>query len=266
VKSFNPFNPRSVLLHYTSRRCELTNPKSKTVRPYHNIPIIECNEPLVEIPLKLFAVESPHPYEKLGAPYGKHSPYFVRQSVVDCLITAQNYLQILYPDWQIQIFDAYRPVSVQQFMVDYSFAQALRERKLCEGELSLNQRQEVWKAVYEIWAVPSLDEKTPPPHSTGGAVDVTLVDRVGQIVNMGSPIDEMSQRSLPDYYANSSEPDAQQYHGNRQLLCNVMLKAGFQRNPREWWHFCLGDQMWAWLNNESNPKNPPLTARYGRIL
>ncbi len=235
------------------------------MRPYHQIPIFECGEPLVEIPLELFAVESPHPYEKLGAPYGDRSPYYLRQSVIENLIAAQNYLELLKPKWRIQIFDAYRPIAVQQFMVDYSFAQAVRERGLTEAELSANQRQEIWQAVYEIWAVPSLDEKTPPPHSTGAAVDVTLVDDTGEIVNMGSPIDEMSGRSHPDYYANSDRKEAEKYHASRQLLRDVMLKADFQRNPREWWHFSFGDQMWAWLNNQSNPANP-VTARYGRLV
>ncbi len=234
------------------------------MRLYHQIPIFECGEPLMAIPLELFAVESPHPYEKLGATYGKHSPYYLRQRVIENLIQAQNYLELLHRNWRIQIFDAYRPIAVQQFMVNYSFAQAVQERGLTEVELSPKQRQEIWEAVYEIWAVPSLDEKTPPPHSTGAAVDVTLVDDAGQIVNMGSPIDEMSERSHPDYYANSDHSEAQKYHAHRQLLRDVMLKAGFQRNPREWWHFSLGDQMWAWLNNQSNPANP-FTARYGRL-
>ncbi|MEH2164668.1 MAG: M15 family metallopeptidase [Nostoc sp.] len=234
------------------------------MRPYHQIPIFECGEPLMAIPLELFAVESPHPYEKLGAPYGEQSPYYLRQRVIENLIQTQNYLNLLHPNWHIQIFDAYRPIAVQQFMVDYSFTQALQYRGLTDAELSPNQRQEIWEAVYGIWAVPSLDEKTPPPHSTGAAVDVTLVDDCGQIVNMGSPIDEMSERSHPDYYANNDHPEAQQYHAHRQLLQDVMLKVGFQRNPREWWHFSVGDQMWAWLNNQSNPANP-VTARYGRI-
>ncbi|PHJ59470.1 D-alanyl-D-alanine dipeptidase [Nostoc linckia z18] len=235
------------------------------MRPYHQIPIFECGEPLVAIPLELFAVESPHPYEKLGANYGDRSPYYLRQSVVENLIAAQNYLELLHPQWRIQIFDAYRPIAVQQFMVDYSFAQAVQERGLTGVELSPNQSQEIWQAVYEIWAVPSFDEKTPPPHSTGAAVDVTLVDDSGEIVNMGSPIDEMSGRSLPDYYANSEHPEAEKYHTRRQLLRDVMLKAGFQRNPKEWWHFSYGDQMWAWLNNQSNPVNR-VTARYGRLV
>ncbi|MDH6057465.1 M15 family metallopeptidase [Umezakia ovalisporum] len=235
------------------------------MRFYHQIPIVECGEPLVAIPLQLLAVESPHPYEKLGAPYGKHSPYYLRASVVRNLIQAQNYLQKIYPGWYIQIFDAYRPVAVQQFMVDYSFAQGLQQQGLTEAELSPQQRQEIWKSVYEIWAVPSLDEQTPPPHSTGAAVDVTLVDNAGKIVDMGSLIDELSERSHPNYYACGDQSEAKQYHAHRQLLYDVMLKAGFQRNPREWWHFSFGDQMWAWLYNQANPADC-LTARYGRKI
>jgi len=91
-----------------------------------------------------------------------------------------------------------------------------------------------------------------------------LIDDTGQIVDMGSPIDELSERSLPDYYANSQEPEAQEYHTHRQLLHDVMLKAGFQRNTREWWHFSFGDQMWAWLYNQLH-SGSPVTARYGRL-
>lgn len=129
------------------------------MRPYHKIPIVECGEPLVEIPLELFAVESPHPYEKLGAPYGDRSPYFLRQSVVDSLIAAQENLQLLHPDWNLQIFDAYRPVAVQKFMVNYAFGEALQMAGLTEAELSPDKSQAIWEEVYKIWAEPSLDEK-----------------------------------------------------------------------------------------------------------
>jgi D-alanyl-D-alanine dipeptidase len=43
-----------------------------------------------------------------------------------------------------------------------------------------------------------------------------------------------------------------------------MNHAGFRRHPGEWWHFSLGDQMWAWLSTQENPDNPVI-ARYGRI-
>ncbi len=228
-------------------------------KPYHQIPIVECGEPLVPIPLEQFAVELPHPYQKLGAPYREASPYYLRQTVLTGLITAQNYLQQRYPGWRIQIFDAYRPVAVQQFMVDYTFAQVIQARNLHLDSLSELQQAEIWQEVYHIWAIPSLNPMTPPPHSTGAAIDVTLIDTTDYPIDMGSAIDELSPRSHPDYYVNWSD---QPYHTNRLLLHSVMLEAGFRRNPGEWWHFSMGDQMWAWLWNQENP-DQKVTARYG---
>ena len=231
------------------------------MKPYQQVPILECGEPLVPIPLELFAVESPHPYEKLGAPYGERSPYHLRQSVLSSLLQAQAQLQLHRPSWRIQIFDAYRPVAVQQFMVDYTFEQVVQAQGLTPTELSQAQRQAIWEQVYQIWAVPSFEDSCPPPHSTGGAVDVTLVDSTGEAVNMGSQIDELSPASHPNYFANSTDRVEQEYHAHRQLLWDVMRFAGFQRHPGEWWHFCLGDQMWAYSSTQGG-----VAARYGRVV
>lgn len=227
------------------------------------MPIIDCGEPLVPIELEMFAVESPHPYQRLGAPYGQRSPYHLRQGVLNCLLQAQAQLQKYYPSWRIQIFDAYRPVAVQQFMVDYTFTKVAQAQGLTPAQLTAAQHRIVWEQVYQIWAVPSLEDSCPPPHSTGGAVDVTLVDATGQTVNMGSAIDELSPRSHPDHFANSRDPVEQQYNFYRQLLWDVMRYSGFQRHPGEWWHFCLGDQMWAYLTNQAPTEF--VVARYGRI-
>lgn len=231
------------------------------MKPYQKIAIVECGEPLVLIPLDQFAVVSPHPYQKVGATYPKTSPYYLRQSVLAALFTAQAKLQHLHPGWRLQIFDAYRPVAVQQYMVDYTFAQVVRTEKLDPTQLSEEQRSAIWQKVYKIWAVPNHNPLTPPPHSTGAAIDLTLVDATGQVVDMGSEIDELSPRSLADYYA--AQPDVP-YHQNRQLLLSVMSAAGFRRHLEEWWHFSLGDQMWAWLGNQENP-SAMLKARYGRV-
>ena len=50
-------------------------------KPYQRIPIQDCGEPLVPIPLEQFAIVTPHPYAALGAPYGERSPYYVRAGV-----------------------------------------------------------------------------------------------------------------------------------------------------------------------------------------
>ncbi len=174
------------------------------MKPYQQIPILDCGEPLVAIPGDQFALVLPHPYELLGAPYSGRSPFYLRQGVLTGLIQAQTYLQQQYPQWQISIFDAYRPIAVQQFMVDYAFMEQVRSQGLDPGKLSPSERQEILGQVYQFWAVPSLDPATPPPHATGAAVDVTLVEEGGIAVEMGSPIDEISPRSHPDYFAESS--------------------------------------------------------------
>lgn len=236
------------------------------IKPYQKVPVQDCGEPLLPIPLEQFAVESPHPYEKLGAPYhlsGVDSPYYLRQEVLERLITAQTQLQSDYPGWKILIFDAYRPLEVQQFMVDYTFSELLKTRELKPDLISAEQCQAILEEVYQFWAVPSLDPATPPPHSTGAAIDITLVNNTGKIVDMGSPIDEISPRSYPNHFAESSHLVEQKYHQNRQILAAVMISAGFQQHPNEWWHFSYGDQMWAWLNNQQETEQKSV-AKYGR--
>ncbi len=234
------------------------------MKPYQHVPIQECGEPLVEISPEIFSLTLPHAYESVGAPYGLRSPFYLRQGVLDCLMQAQGLLTELHPGWRIQVFDAYRPIAVQQYMVDYTFQALLREHNIAETGLTPTQRQDWMERVYEFWAMPSADPATPPPHSTGAAVDVTLVDASGAALDLGSPIDELSPRSYPDYFAESDDPRGQEYHQQRQLLSWVMVGAGFQRHPREWWHFSRGDQFWAWLMNQENSSLGAI-ARYGAV-
>jgi zinc D-Ala-D-Ala dipeptidase len=243
-------------------------------KPYSDIPIIESGDPLIPIPAEAFVCADPHPYAALGAPYGGASPFFVRQEVLSALQMAQTLLQHQRPTWKLFIFDAYRPVAVQQFMVGFTFEQALKDRGLVRSQLSAIQTDALWAEVFQLWAAPSLDFATPPPHSTGAAIDITLFNTATQsTVWMGSPIDELSERSQPDYFATimadthrpeSERTEATLAHAHRQLLKDIMHEAGFERHLGEWWHFSLGDQMWAWLRRQKQP-GQPWTAQYGRI-
>ncbi|MEM0978893.1 MAG: M15 family metallopeptidase [Cyanobacteria bacterium P01_H01_bin.58] len=233
------------------------------MKPYRRILIQECSEVLAPIPLERFDVVTPHPYEVLGASYGDRSPYWLRESIIDALLQAQTHLQTLQPHWRIQIFDAYRPLSVQQFMVDYTAQQLAQKQGKSFATLPSAEQAAILTEVYQFWALPSHDSKTPPPHSTGAAVDLTLVDAEGIPIAMGSPIDEVSARSHPDYFQQFSEPACQRIHHHRSLLRQVMVQAGFQQHPNEWWHFSKGDQLWAWLMSQET--QTPYTARYGRV-
>ncbi|MEN9206646.1 MAG: M15 family metallopeptidase [Gloeomargarita sp. GMQP_bins_120] len=213
---------------------------------YRDLPIHECGEPLVPVPADRLALVQPHPYLALGAPYGETSPFWLRRGVMARLLQAQEVLQTLRPGWRLCLYDGYRPNRVQAFMVDYTYRQLARQYPDQPAEA-------LWAQVYQVWAVPSDDPQRPPPHSTGAAVDVTLLDAQGQPVDMGSPIDEPSPRSHPHYY-----PPHSLYGQHRQLLFQVMTQAGLVRHPREWWHFSWGDQLWAWVSGAG-------MAHYGRV-
>jgi zinc D-Ala-D-Ala dipeptidase len=235
------------------------------MKPYQRLPIHDCHEPLIALPPEFGRIE-PHAYAQLGAPYASvDTPFSVREGIVARLHQAQDCLQQLRSGWRLQIFDAYRPVAVQQFMVEYTFAEVLRDRGWDVATITPAQRQEALAAVHGFWAVPNQNPLTPPPHSTGGAIDLTLVDAQGCAVDMGGDIDELSPRSYPDHYVGLPEPMAEQYDQHRQLLCYCMSQAGFERHYHEWWHFSYGDQLWAWLRSRREVGRS-YVAHYGRVV
>jgi len=230
------------------------------MRPWSTIPIHDNGEPLDPLPSALLRLE-PHPYEALGAPYGSGAgPFRLRRGVIDRLLAAQAALGQRRPGLRLAIFDAWRPVAVQRFMVEHAFREECRARGLDPGAPG-EGGEAVAAAVARFWAPPSTDPATPPPHSTGAAVDLTLACADGTPLAMGGEIDAIGPVSEPDHYAEParlrSGSAESEWHSRRCLLVAVMEEAGFVRHPHEWWHFSHGDQLWAWRSGMP-------AARYGR--
>ena len=214
------------------------------MRPWSPIPIEECGEPLQALPPALLRIE-PHPYMALGAPYGASgTPFKLRLGVVQRLLDAQQQLVEHDPSLRLSIFDAWRPIAVQAFMVDHSIAELCRERGV--EVRSGDAFDQVVADVGRFWAAPSRDPMTPPPHSTGAAVDLTLSSSDGTPLAMGGEIDAIGAVSEPQHYAGREDSEARRWHQRRQLLAEVMGAAGFAQHPNEWWHYSFGDQLWAW--------------------
>ncbi len=233
-----------------------------TMRPWSPIPIHDNGERLQSLPAELLRIE-PHPYQLLGAPYGSLGcPFRLRRGVVARLLQAEELLHQQRSGWRLAIFDAWRPVEVQRFMVRHAFSEECRLRGL-DPEAEGPAHDAVHKSVGRFWAPPSDDPATPPPHSTGAAVDLTLADADGRLLAMGGAIDAIGTISEPEHHAEAARRDpggeAARWHGRRMLLRQVMVAAGFSQHPNEWWHFSHGDQLWAWRAGE------PL-AIYGRAL
>jgi zinc D-Ala-D-Ala dipeptidase len=227
------------------------------MKPYSKMAIADNQDPLILIPDSIHRL-TPHPYLSLGAPYGDKSPFYLRSRVIEKLMEVNRILAQLKSGYQITVYDAYRPVVVQQFMVIHAYQDLIKARELDPLQISNQQKEDLMQDVYQFWAIPSYDLASPPPHSTGAAVDVTFIDEARKEINMGSAIDLISPLSHPNYFQEKAQEDFQQYHRDRQLLNQAMTSAGFQRHPNEWWHFSWGDQMWAWLTEAPE-------AFYGRV-
>ena len=224
---------------------------------WNKIPIKENGDKLIAIPSCLKFLD-PHPYSHLGAPYkDKTSIWKLREEVVNRLVKVNDYL-ISKNSFYLLICDSWRPLEVQEFMFKRAF---LLECEKSEISASFKNRKiypSILKKVEKFWAYPSFDSKCPPPHSTGGALDVCLSDKDGNLVEMGSAVDQMDETSNPEFYANVKNEEAIIWNSRRNLLREIMTKFGFAQHPNEWWHFSYGDQLWAWKNKKAN-------ALYGKI-
>jgi len=87
--------------------------------------------------------------------------------------------------------------------------------------------------VAQFWAQPSHNLKTPPLHSTGAAVDITLVNEKGETIDFGGEIDEISERSFPDFYQNRTTPSEQLYQQRRELLKQLWSLLDFANIPKK---------------------------------
>lgn len=200
------------------------------------IPIRASDEPLVPMslapePIKVFPA-----YAKQGMP-GAVAECYVRESVYRrLLVVARSLPQGL----GLVVLDGWRPWRVQQYLFDTLY-EAIHTHCPDADDAQLLERTR------EFVSVPSRDPLAPSPHLTGGAVDVTLCDADGLMLDMGTLFDEAVPASHSDYYERLDSLDGPQrrVRDNRRRLHGAMAEQGFTNLPSEWWHYDFGDQLWA---------------------
>lgn len=205
-----------------------------------------------------------HYFSAFNPPYHQRIPgsieqLFVRRSVGEKL-SAVN-ARLAGAGLELYLFDAWRPQAVQRYFHDVWFPDWLRQRAphLDGAELT--------EEVEKYWAAPTSTAASPSPHSTGGAVDLTLrYIATRQPLFMGGLFDDVTEDAWTDSFElrpviSMSDEEAR---ANRRLLYWVMSEAGFANNPTEWWHYSWGDQMWARLGGHPaavfgacNPRDVP---------
>lgn len=164
---------------------------------------------------------------------------FVREEVYHMLCDAAK---MLPKGYRFRIWDAWRPFLLQQELYTEYASDIIREFRL------QNYSKEQQKAVIRKFVSdPIEDREVPPVHTTGGAIDLTIIDSEGNELDMGSGFDEFTDRTYTAYYENCKDVIVRR---NRRLLYGVMTKVGFTNLPSEWWHYDYGDRFWAYYNNK----------------
>jgi zinc D-Ala-D-Ala dipeptidase len=103
----------------------------------------------------------------------------------------------------------------------------------------------------KMWAIKPDERYVANPnkgsdHNRGIAVDLTILDRDGKPLDMGTPFDEFSPKAHHTYQELSS-----QVLKNRSLLKKTMASVGFHHIDTEWWHYAWNGQKptvgkWVW--------------------
>jgi len=127
---------------------------------------------------------------------------YIRKIVGVALSKIQTDLLVNH-NYKLKIFDGYRPLSVQKKM---------------------------WEILPDDNYV--ANPATGSRHNRGAAVDVTIIDSLGNELEMGTEYDNFTEKA---HFAFSDLPE--NVKANRILLRNIMMKYGFNPIKTEWWHF-----------------------------
>jgi D-alanyl-D-alanine dipeptidase len=84
------------------------------------------------------------------------------------------------------------------------------------------------------------------PHSTGGAIDLTLCTDEGIELDMGTCIDATPEASDNACFTAATNVSERAQH-NRRTLTRALAGAGLVNYPTEWWHWSFGDRYWAYV-------------------
>lgn len=190
------------------------------------VPIVDNGEPLVD----------PRTLSRRVRFADKHPKFVdlprdvrVRKSVAEKLAQAAENLP---PGLVLMILEGYRPLTQQR----QQHEEVRRDIAAKHPEWNAARLQ---AAVNNVSAPP--DDTCPPPHTTGGAVDLCPVQEdTGAFLDMVSPL-EWDEVSAPtDTHGLSANAQA-----NRQFLVDLLTPTGLTNYAGEWWHWSYGDSGWA---------------------
>ena len=156
---------------------------------------------------------------------------FVRKNIKKRLEMAQKQLRSL--SLALLIVYGFRHPKIQES----EFLEVLKKLRNQNKKMS---QEDLYSLAHNFVAVPEV-----AGHPTGGAIDLTLLNKKGCELNMGTKISDFSN---PEKIPTFSRKITKLQYQNRLCLRIAMMKSGFVPFNGEWWHFSHGDKEWAFWN------------------
>ena len=198
---------------------EKKDPETKALQIAEGLVDIQQINSTIQLDLKYASTDN-FLHEKL---YERLTTAYLQKDVALRLSLVQKALSRAYPGFKLLIYDALRPVSVQQKM---------------------------WKALDTL--APSergkyvSNPKNLSMHNMGAAIDLSITNAKGNPLDMGAGFDDfrpIAYPSLEDSFLRTGQLTPLQVK-NRKILRNAMQTQGFRQLPTEWWHYnaCSRDE------------------------
>jgi D-alanyl-D-alanine dipeptidase len=147
--------------------------------------------------------------------YGDFNKCYLQPDVAQKLKQSQAFLRSKFSYYNLIVFDAVRPRSIQSKMWDTI-------------DIPLPERTRYLS-----------NPKNGSLHNFGAAVDISIIDEHGIEMDMGTKYDYFGELAYPREEKRMQEEGKLSYNQllNRELLRNVMQHGGFFGIATEWWHF-----------------------------
>lgn len=160
---------------------------------------------------------------------------YLRQSTAERLGRANE--RLMGQGYRIQILEGWRAPLIQRRM----YAAIWEQFKGKHPHLS----DTALKRLVNRFSAP-MDKKAPPPHTTGGAMDIMLTDMEDRPIDLMDGLNRWDHGGFPF----GSEKVSAEARKHRDLLGNAMNEFGLTNYPMEYWHWSYGDQGWAYRGSE----------------
>lgn len=202
------------------------------------IDVKENADPLIDIKNQNIITIGPSPEIPNNTDYTK-----MRKPVYEKLVQAQK---LLPKGLSFCLYEAYRSLSLQQMLFEN------RYKEIKNKHVHWSEDQVFDETIKMVSPVTNKDKsKNIPPHSTGAAVDVYLIDENGEAIDMGIHPKDWMLDTEDTLSITDSQIISEQAKKNRKIMSEALSRVDFVNYPTEYWHWSYGDRYWAYFRHQA---------------